>query len=764
MPPEKLARLLFYCLLFLALIAPQARAFEPFVVSDIKVVGLQRISEGAVFNEFPVNTGDTMDDRRAAEALHALYKTGFFKDVKLSREGDTIVITVEERPAIDNITFSGNKDITTEQLQEALERIGLAKGRVFNPSSLDQVEGELQRQYFSHGKYGVKIKSEVTPLERNRVDITITISEGEVAKIASITLVGNKVFDDETLLDTFQLSTPTLFSFFSESDQYSRPKLTADLETLRSWYLDRGYINFGIDSTQVSITPDKKNVYITINITEGDRFTIKGVKLDGELIVAEEELAKLITLSPGDTFSRRKASDSASKISERLGDEGYAFTNVNTVPDIDLEHKEVTLTFFVDPGRRVYVRRLGIVGNDKTKDEVLRRELRQMEGGWISTDKVNRSRVRLQRLGYFEGINVETPAVPGVNDQVDVNLSVKERPAGTLTAGVGYSDAQGILFNASISQNNFFGTGKRVSATVNNSAVNQIYSFGYTNPYYTIDGISRGFEFSSRKTDAAQADVGDYFSNVDQGSVNYGFPIDENQTLRLDFGLERTQITTNNNTPQAYIDFLNANTNDFDIIKMSTTWSYDTRNRTLLADSGMLQSFSADVALPGSGLTYYKVSSRTRWYTPLIGKLTILMKGDIGYGDSYSDTTELPFFEHYFAGGSQSVRGYKSNSLGPRELDKALGGALKVVGGLELIIPPPFTADVESFRLSGFFDIGNVFTTAADFDAGELRYSAGIGAIWLSPIGPLTFSLAKALNDKPGDRTQNFQFSLGAFY
>ncbi|KAF0192606.1 MAG: outer membrane protein [Gammaproteobacteria bacterium] len=741
-----------------------AFAFDSFTIEDIRVTGLQRISEGAVFNELPFNTGELMDERRSAEAIRALFRTGFFQDIDLQRDGNVLVIAVTERPAISEITFAGNKDITSDQLKEALEKIGLAKGRVFNPSSLDKVEGELQRQYFNRGKYGVSIKSEVKPLERNRVDISINIAEGQVAKIRSITIVGNTVFDDDTLLGRLELNTPTMFSFISGNDRYDKPKLTADLETLRSYYLDRGYINFTIDSTQVSITPDKKNVYITINISEGDRFSVKEVKLDGELIVPEEELARLISLAPGDIFSRKLSSESSSKISERLGDEGYAFTNINTIPDINMETKEVSLTFFVDPGRRIYVRRLGIVGNEKTQDEVLRREFRQMEGGWISTEKVNRSRVRLQRLGYFEGINVETPAVPGVNDQVDVNFSVKERPAGTLTAGIGYSDAQGVLLNASVSHNNFFGTGKRVSTTINNSSVNTVYSFGYTNPYYTLDGVSRGFQFSSRQTNAGQADVGDYLSDVMEGSVNYGLPINELQTVRLGIGLETTDLRTTVNTPQSFIDFLNANASSFDTIKGTASWSYDSRNSTLLATSGTLQSVSLDVALPGSGLTYYKLNSRTRWFTPLTRSLTLLLKADIGYGDSYSDTTALPFFENFYAGGSQSVRGYRSNSLGPQENDKRLGGAFRTVGGLELILPAPFASDVESFRLSAFIDGGNVYADVSDYDSGELRFSTGVAAIWLSPIGPLTFSLARALNEKPGDRTQNFQFSLGTFF
>lgn len=746
------------------LLALPAWAITPFVIKDIRLDGLQRISPGTVFNYLPVNIGDTLDDARSSEAIRALFKTGFFEDVRLARDSDVLVIVFNERPSISSIKITGNKDIKSEDLTKAMKQIGLVEGQVFDRSSLDKVERELQRQYLSRGKYGVKIKVTVQPLERNRVDIAIDVAEGASATIAHINIVGNKAFDDEDLLDRFELSTETMFSFFTSSDQYSKQKLAADLETLRSYYLDRGYINFNIDSTQVSISPDKNSVYITVNVIEGEKFIVKEVKLAGDLIVAEEELRTLIAVPVGATFSRKAVTESASQIAERLGTEGYAFANVNPAPEIDKQNNQVVLTYFIDPGKRIYVRRINIEGNAKTRDEVVRREMRQMEGALLATDKINRSRIRLQRLGYFQDINIETPAVPGTPDQVDVNVSVTERSLGTLTAAVGFSQVQGLLLSASVTQDNFLGSGKRVSAEINNSRVNTVYSFSYTNPYYTEEGISRGFRGFLRQTDASRLNVGSFTSDVFGGGVNYGFPLSEHDTARLSLDYERTNIKTTSFTPQSYLDFLNANADTFDIIKLSLGWSHDTRNRAIFADRGMLQNLSSEIALPGSGLEFYKMSSRTQVYYPLTRSLTLLLNGEVAYGDSYGKTTELPFFERFYAGGAYSVRGYQANSLGAKENGRAVGGTVKLVGNLEVIFPVPFMEDSKSFRMSAFFDMGSVYRSLEQVNAEDLRYSTGVSAIWLSPMGPLTFNLSRPLNNKEGDSTQSFQFSLGTFF
>lgn len=745
---------------------PPAFAFSSFRIQDIRVEGLQRIEVGTVFNYLPVNVGDTLDEARAAEAVRALFKTGFFSDVRLQREGDSLIVAVEERPSINEVKLTGNKDIRSEELTDALKRIGLTEGHIFDRSVLDQVERELERQYFARGKYGVKIKTTVTPLERNRVDVSLAIDEGDVAKISEINLVGNRKFSTGELLKIFQLGPPTVMSFFSQNDQYSKQKLAADLESLRSFYLDRGYIDFNVESTQVAISPDKKRVYITVNIIEGDQFTVSEVKLAGDLKVPEPELAKLISIQPGEIFSRKQVTESASRINERLGKEGYAFANINPVPDIDREKLTVKLSFFVDPNKRVYVRRVNISGNSRTRDEVVRREIRQMEGGWISTDQVNRSRVRLQRLGYFEGVNVETPAVPGLDDQVDVNYTVKERSSfGSLMAGVGFSQSQGVLLNASVTQDNFLGTGKRVSAQINNSRVNTIYSFSYTNPYYTLDGVSRGFRLFSRKTDAGQANVGDFTADAFGGSVNYGIPLSEYDSARVSLGYEHTNINTTALTPQRYRDYLLANGDTFDTMRLTLGWSHDTRDEAFFPTSGLLESLSVDTSLPGSKLMYYKASNRTTWYVPFSRRFTFSLDGDISYGATFGGRHDFPFFENYYAGGIRSVRGYRSNSLGPRENDRPLGGAFRTLGSMELLFAPPFAGENnKSFRMGAFIDIGNVFENIEAFDAGELRYSTGLSATWLSPIGPLTFSLAKALNEKPNDETELFQFSLGATF
>lgn len=761
----KFVRSIARLLVIAALFSGKAWGFDAFVIKDIKVEGLQRIEVGTVFNYLPVKVGDTFDDQRSAEALRALFKTGFFSDITLEHEGDVLLVKVIERPSISKVNISGNKEIKTEDLTDALKRTGLAEGQIFDRSMLEQVTRELERQYFVRGKYGVKITSDVKELERNRVEINLKIDEGQVAKIRRIVLVGNRDFDEQTLLKTFQLGPPTMFSVFSENDQYSKQKLGADLETLRSFYLDRGYIDFSVDSTQVAITPDKKDVFITINITEGEKFTVSDVKLAGDFKVSEAELAALISIKSGDIFSRKQITESNHRISDRLGKEGYAFANLNPVPDLDRTARTVKLTFFVDPGKRVYVRRVNVAGNARTRTEVLRREVRQMEGGWIATDGINRSRERLQRLGYFDEVNVETPAVPGSDDQVDVNFGVKERSSyGNLMAGVGFSQSQGVLLNASINLDNFLGTGKRVTAAINNSNVNTVYSFSYTNPYYTMDGVSRGFRLYYRTTDAGEANVGSYTSDSLGGSVNYGIPFSEFNTIRLSFGYESTKIKTNLSTPTSYLQFINDNTDEFSLIKLVMGWSHDTRNKAYFPDSGILQSLSLDGALPGSDLTYYKIISQTTWYYDIARIFILSLDGEISYGEEYGGTKGYPFFENYYAGGVHSVRGYRSNTLGPKQGNTALGGAFSTIGSAELFFTPPFMEESSSFRMGLFFDIGNVYTDIGSFDAAELRYSTGLSAVWLSPIGPLTFSLGRALNAKDIDETEIFQFTLGAVF
>ncbi len=745
------------------MLASSAQAFEPFNVEDIRVEGLQRIAPGTVFNHLPVKVGDRFNDFESERAIRALFKSGFFRDIRLERDNGILVVQVEERPAVASIKVQGNDDIDSEPLLDSLEDIGLAEGRVFNRSLLEKVEQELERQYFSRGKYGVKIETTVTPLERNRVGILIDVSEGVVARIKQINIVGNTVFDDDTLLDEFEQKVPGWLSFYTKDDQYSRQKLAADLEVLRSYYQDRGYVKFNVDSTQVSITPDKKDIYITINITEGEQYHVSDIKLSGDLVVPAEELFPSFRINAGDTFSRKKVTSTVSRISDYLGNEGYAFANVNTIPDIDEETRKVSLTFFVDPGKRVYVRRINFAGNTKTRDQVMRQEMRQMEGGWFSAKKVERSRTRLQRLGYFSEVNVETPAVPGTTDQVDVNYSIAERPSGSISVGVGFSQTSGVLLNGSISQDNFLGTGRRVSASVNNSSVNKIFSFSYNNPYYTVDGVSRGFGAFFRQTNAQQANLARYSTDTYGANVIYGFPVNEFDTFNFDLKADSLKITGSSFSSAQITDFIAEHGEEFNSLTLVGSFSHDTRNRRIFPSSGGVQSISLETKVPGSELEFYKVNLRAQHFVPLTRLFVLSSKLQLGWGDGYGDFDNLPFFQNYYAGGTRSVRGYRDFSLGPQDSNgDPLGGSLRTVGNMEIVFPPPFMAESQSVRLSLFYDVGNVFASADDFSGDELRMSAGLAAVWLSPVGPLSISVAQAFNEQSTDDTQFFQFNLGA--
>lgn len=753
----------FFALLLMVGVLP-AQAFEPFPVEEIKVDGLQRISAGTVFTYLPVRIGETFTPEKSRESLQALFKTGYFNDIGLVRDGNTLVVEVVERPAISEIAFNGNKAIDEEELTKALKSIGFAEGRVYDKSLLDKVEQELERQYFSQGKYAVEIVSTVTPRPRNRVDIQIDITEGKAARIRRISLVGNQAFRDKKLLDEFELSPSGWWSSLFSNDQYSREKLAADLEALRSFYLNRGYINFRVDSTQVAISPNKQDIFVTVNLTEGQQYTVAGVKIAGNPVVSEEEIRSKITLESGKIFSQQKIAESIEGITERIGDEGYAFANVNPTPEFHAEEQAVTVTFYIDPGRRVYVRRINFSGNARTRDEVLRREMRQMEGGWASTQKIKRSRTRLERLGFFEDVQVETVKLPEAPDQVDVNFTVVERPSGNLLAGLGYSQNQGLMFNASVTQDNFLGSGKKVSVAFNNSRVNTVYSFSYSDPYYTIDGMSQAFGLYYRETDAYEANLSRYTMDAVGGTLSFGIPLSEYNHIRFGLKGEQTQLKTTTQSAQEVFDYIYENGDRYNILQLTGSWSHDTRNRALFPDRGMLQSLSAEVSVPVGDLQFYKLNYRHRWYRPLTHGLTLSLRGDIGYGKGYNGNA-FPFFENYTAGGPYTVRGFEENSLGPRDSrDNPLGGSFQVVANAEVFFPVPFTKQSKSFRLSTFVDGGNVFAEQADFDAGELRYAGGVAATWYSPLGGLRFSLAKPLNSKDGDDVQIFQFSLGTTF
>ncbi len=770
-----LVKKLLYIVFMVLIMQTSVHAIQEFVIEDIRVEGLQRITPGTVFNYLPVKAGDSFDDSRSSEAIRALFKTGFFSDVRLERDGDVLVFILEERPSIASISLSGNDDIKSEDLLDSLKQIGFAEGRAFDRSELERLEQELKRQYNSLGKYGVKLESTVAELGDNRVSVAINISEGVAAKIRKINIVGNKVYKEKKLLKLFKSGESSFWSFYSKKDQYSRQKLGADIESLRSHYLNNGYINFNIESTQVSITPDKKDVYITINITEGNLFTVAEVRLTGNLILPEAELSELVSVRAGDVFSRRSLTNIGDALSSLLGDNGYAFANVNAIPEINDEDDTVAVTFFIDPGKRTYVRRINFSGNSRTRDEILRREMRQQEGGWISTEKVERGKVRLDKLGFFNEVNVETSAVPGTTDQVDVNYSVVERPSGNLSLGLGFSQTSGITFQTSITQDNFLGSGKRINFAFNNSDINEIYAIGYTNPYYTEDGISRSFNLSYRETQSFDANVTAFDSRILNLGMGFGIPISEFNTFRTSFGYDHTKIDLTTGSSTQVRDFINANGDNFDILKWSNTLALDTRNKSILPNEGVLHRISAEISVPSfdNALEFYKVSYRTQWYTEIVEDYILSMKGDLSYGDSYGGTSGLPFFENFYTGGPRSVRGYEENTLGPLDnLNRPLGGNLRVVGSAELILPVPYFRDIKSVRFSAFFDAGNVFSNDEDFDVSELRYSVGLSGIWVSPFGLVSASIAQPINDRDAnsatgqraDQTQSFQFTFGSSF
>ncbi len=737
-----------------------------FKVEDIRVEGLQRITAGTVFNYLPVKPGQTIDEAETAGIVRELFKTGFFKDVRLERQGDVLIVSVDERPAIAELTFSGNKSIPEEALREGLKDAGLAEGRTFDQSVLDNIQQELERQFFNQGKYSVTVETVVTPLERNRVGIAIDIVEGDTARIKQINIVGNQAFDEEDLLDMFDSKAESWTAWLTNEDQYSRPKLSGDLEKLRSHYLDRGYIKFKIDSTQVSITPDKNDIYITINVSEGDIYRLKDIQLAGEYVGETDEYFPLIQLRRGEAFNRKEIVGSSDRVSALLADKGYAFANVNAIPDINEDDKTVVVTYFVDPGKRVYVRRLNIRGNTRTRDEVVRREFRQMESAWFSSEKLKLSKERVNRTGYFQKVNVATPTVPGQPDQVDVNVDLEELPAGQLVAGLGYSQADGVAFNAAISQDNFIGTGKKVSLAFKTASAQQEYTVAYTNPYYTVDGVSRGFTFSHKATDFAELDSADYKIDDTILGVNFGIPLTEFNRFSFSSNLHFSNFEKAATASSVVTDWQNAEGTSYTNLDVAFNWTSDDRDSALMPTSGSVSRLSAEATVPGSTLGFYKAGAKHRRYWPMYGDLVFSLNGEVGYGDSYGGTSKLPFYENYYIGGPTSVRGYAARSIGPRENATAtgdpIGGNFKLLTNAEFYVPSPVYSD--TMRLVAFADAGTVMDTTNDVDWNELRYSTGVGLAWMSPVGPLTLSYAKGLKEDSQDELESFQFTLGTVF
>ena len=736
-----------------------AQSFEPFTVKDIRVEGLQRTEPGTIFSYLPVKVGETMNSEKAQAALRALYATGFFSDVRLEAEGDVLVVFVQERPAVAQIDFSGMKEFEPDAVRRVLRDNGLAEGRIFDRSVLEVAEQELKRQYLSRGLYGAEIQTTVTPLERNRVGINVAVNEGEVAKIRGINIVGAEAFSERELLGLFVLRTPGWLTWYTKHDRYARERLTADLETLRSHYQNRGYLDFAIESTQVQITPDRRDIYITVNVNEGERYTVSDVQVSGQTLVPREELARLIQLKPGDVFSRERLAASTKAISDRLGNDGYAFANANAIPSVDKEKRAVAFNIAIDPGRRVYVRRIEVAGNTKTRDEVVRREMRQLEGAFYDASKIQLSRRRIDRTGYFSETTVETQPVEASSDQVDVVYTVKERPTGAFLFGVGFSSVEQFAISTSIRQANAFGTGKFISANINTGQVNTVYALSYNNPYYTVDGVSQGFDIYKRETDASSLAVGPYATDAMGGGVKFGYPVSETSLVDLGFNLESVDLTTFPTSPLQYLNFTSQFGNSYKYGALTTGWQRDTRDSVLVPTAGTFMRAGLEVA--GGDLRYYRLGYQYQWFYPLTRAYTFALRADLGYAHGMDDRP-VPFFKAYFAGGPDTVRGYRPFSLGPRDiLGNAIGGNTKVVGAAEFLFPMPGASAEQSLRLAAFVDGGQVYAENAKLDFGELRYAAGIGLQWLSPFGPLRLSIAQPLNAKDGDEAQRLQFTFG---
>lgn len=746
-----------------------------FVFDDLRVEGLQRVSASRVFSAFPIELRKQVSNQDLVEASKALFETGLFDDVRLERDGSLLIVVVKERPAIDQILITGNDKIKTEQLEEGLAQSGLKAGQILQRVTLEQVELELERMYHGLGRYSASIDTEIESVGENRVNLNVKIREGDVATIRHINFTGNDRFDNETLAKRFELEAKSHWSLFASASQYSRPKLQGDLERLRNWYLDRGYLKFNVDSTQVSVSPDRLDVYITVNVTEGESYSIREIKLSGDLVVDPEEILELIELSPGDTFSRTRMINTTEAIRKRLGEEGFTFANINAVPELH-DDQTVTLTMMVAPGKRTYVRRINFSGNVTTKDEVLRREITQMEASAASTDEIKNSKTRLERLGYFKSVQVDTPRVAGFDDQIDVNYTVEEQPSGSLSASIGYSQNSGIIFGAGVKQSNFLGSGTNVGFNVSRSDTVQKLDFSIFDPYYTLDGVSRGINLFYQESNLEDSDISGFATDSYGAKVSFGYPISETARVGLTLGADNTRIYTGSDPVEEVITFIDDEGDNHSAFKVGGYITDNQLNRGVMATDGSYNKLSAELAVPGSDMTFFTLEYKNRYFIPLNDDYSVKLRTDLGYADGYGSDSLLPFYEHYFAGGLGSVRGYRGNSLGPKstptdgDAPSAFGGNVLVETGVELIYPLWFVEDRTSLQTVVFVDAGNVFMTEcsrvstnceAGVDLSELRFSSGLGLTWLSPIGPLDFSISKALNAKSDDDTEFFQFSIG---
>ena len=772
-----------------------AAADDPFVVRDMRVEGLQRISEGTVFNYLPINIGDTVDHIRVREAIRALYNQSLFDDIELRRDGDILIVAVRERPSIESFEIDGNKDIKTEDLMESLRGVGLSKGRTFDRSTLDNVQMFLREQYYDRGKYGVQVTTDVQDRPNNTVRVKIDVKEGERAKIRQVNVVGNRAFSNDDIREDFNLDTANWLSWIRQDDRYEKQGLEGDLETLRSFYMDRGYADFRVESTQVAISPNKKDIYLTITINEGEKYTVSDIKLVGEMVIPSARLQGMVLAQPGSIFNLNLLTQSSELMALRLGEQGYANAEIEPVPELDREKKEASITFFVDPKSRVYVRRISFNGVDQVDDEVLRREMRQLEGAYLSNLLIDRSKVRLQRLPYIEAVEVENSPVPGSPDLVDIDFDLEYRMPGQFSGGVGYSASQKLLLNGSIVHTNFLGTGNRVALNVSSGRFSKLYGISHTDPYRTLDGVRRTVSVNFRDITQFTSGASDFSTTTAAVSIDYGYPISEYQTLSFGLSFQHSELLSSTSSTQQAQDWVLNNGNPFiedtgtglsffgtkfDAIELLAGWSYDSRNRSLFASRGTRQQFFLSYAVPGSEVEYYTARFNLTKYFPITRRWIVRFNTELAYGEGLKATTALPPYKQFFGGGPESVRGFKESYLGPRDsFGNPYGGNVLVASQLELILPLP-DKWARQARASLFYDVGNVFNSGEvaftdklgspvfykpEFD--DLRSSVGIGVQWLAPLGMFRFSYAFPLNNYEGndrffaDEVERFQFSIG---
>ena len=800
-----------FFIIILLIFNSSAFAFDEFLVSDIRIIGLQRVSTGSIFNVIPISVGDKINPRKSRDIVKSLFSTEQFDDIQIGKEGNTLIITVAERPSISAIDISGNKALKTEQLMESLDGVGVKEGEVYKRSTLEKVKSELVRSYSSNGRYGANVDIQESLKARNTIEISIEVDEGESASIKKINIIGNEVFLTEDLLEGFELSEGSLFSFIRNDNQYSKEKLQGDIETLESFYLDRGYLKFSIESSQVSLSRDKKSIFIDFNVFEGDQYTISEVNVIGDIPFDEEAYIPITSSQKGEIYSQGQITAIEEYFKKILGNQGYAFAEVSGVPETDDDNKTVDLTYNIIPGNRTYTRKILFTGNEITQDYVLRREMRQFEGSWTSDDSIEAGKIRLERLGFFKEVNVETIPVPLTDDQIDVVYSVEEESTGSIGGNIGYSDF-GLQLGFNLQEQNFMGTGNTLSLGINKNIYSEMYNFAFMDPYATVDGVSVGYNLYFRETDYGEYNVANYLTNSEGIGVQYGYPISDTQRLGLNLTYDKTDISIGTLPAREIYDFVASEGNVFDTVSANFVWSRVTLNRGLFPTDGSSTSVSLMTTLPFSDLNYYRASIQQKTYQPVgFGNLIFGFSGELGYMNAYGDSEETPFFQNFYAGGPRSLRGFESNTLGPRSTqapcyefnyaegtcpnlldtdgdgeadapyenpyanstsryyDAPIGGNVKVEGSLQLIFRLPFIEDQRSMRSAFFFDFGNVFSDSCKEyqyncykpDLGELRYSYGVGVTWITGFGPMSFAISKPTNAGPQERTEEFQFTVG---